>query len=289
MSTKDGIKLSLGEDLYLTHSTFNNVDRIHIRKFISLPSLFDSKKTFQRPTKDGVSLKLEQARRLDSLLPLIVNELQSGNPQEVVPLPLGNEMCLSFQNRNGQFKTHIRKWTPLSNIDPNTDTPDKLQSTKNGITLTSSQVCKLSEQLPKMFELLQPEFTQPYHPSMIRQQPSTSNYIPFEHTTPNYFGSLDNATSSYPQSSMIPESSNNNLTQSLNLDSMINEEAALDVDGFWDTITLPSSQTTPFQPPPTPKKQGQKTARRRYTKRTQLFPAREKRDQETNSGVSSEV
>ena len=141
MATKDAIKLSLGEDLYLTHTTFKNMDRIHIRKFISMPSLFDSKKTFQRPTKDGVSLKLEQARRLDSLLPLIVNELQSGNPQEVVPLPLGDEMCLSFQKWDGQFKTHVRKWTPLSNIDPNTDTPDKLQSTKNGITLTSSQVC----------------------------------------------------------------------------------------------------------------------------------------------------
>ena len=88
MATKDAIKLSLGEDLYLTHTTFNNMDRIHIRKFISMPSLFDSKKTFQRPTKDGVSLKLEQARRLDSLLPLIVNELQSGNPQEVVPVLL---------------------------------------------------------------------------------------------------------------------------------------------------------------------------------------------------------
>ena len=284
MATKDAIKLSLGEDLYLTHTTFNNMDRIHIRKFISMPSLFDSKKTFQRPTKDGVSLKLEQARRLDSLLPLIVNELQSGNPQEVVPLPLGDEMYLSFQNWDGQFKTHVRKWTPLSNIDPNTDTPDKLQSTKNGITLTASQVCKLSEQLPKMFELLQPEFTQPYQPSMIRQQPSTSNYIAFEHTTPNYFGSTDNATSPYPQPSMIAESADSNLTHSLNFDSMLNGEAALDVADFWET--LPPSQAF-FQPPPAPKKQRQKAPRRRYTKRAKLFPAGEKLDQETHSGGSS--
>ena len=284
MATKDAIKLSLGEDLYLTHTTFKNMDRIHIRKFISMPSLFDSKKTFQRPTKDGVSLKLEQARRLDSLLPLIVNELQSGNPQEVVPLPLGDEMYLSFQNWDGQFKTHVRKWTPLSNIDPNTDTPDKLQSTKNGITLTASQVCKLSEQLSKMFELLQPEFTQPYQPSMIRQQPSTSNYIAFEHTTPNYFGSTDNATSSYPQPSMIAESADSNLTHSLNFDSMLNGEAALDVADFWET--LPPSQAF-FQPPPAPKKQRQKAPRRRYTKRAKLFPAGEKLDQETHSGGSS--
>ena len=281
MSTKDGIKLSLGGDIYLTHTFFKNVDRIHIRKYITMPSLFNVNSTFQTPTKEGVSLKIEQARRLESLLPCIVKELQSGNPQEVVPQPLGDEMCLSFEKWNGQFKTHIRKWTPLRNINPNTDTPDKLQSTKNGITLNAGQVCKLSEQFPKMFELLQPTFTQPYHPDMLRQQPSTSNNVTFDHNPFNYFGSeMDNTIPS--QSSMVSETFTNNPTQPLNIDSIINDETGFDTDGFWDSITLSQSQTTPFKPPPTPKKRGPKGPRRRYSKRAQLYPPIEKTELKEN-------
>ena len=82
MSTKCDIKLALGGDMYVTLTAFRNKTKVHIRKFVLLPSLFNKNWTYLSATKDGVSSSHIQARTLKMALPVVLKELTSAHPQE---------------------------------------------------------------------------------------------------------------------------------------------------------------------------------------------------------------
>ena len=68
--------------MYVTLSAFRNKTKVHVCKFVLLPSLFNKNWTYLSATKDGVSSSHIQARTLKMALPVVLKELTSAHPQE---------------------------------------------------------------------------------------------------------------------------------------------------------------------------------------------------------------
>ena len=256
MSTKCDIKLALGGDMYVTLTNFRNKTKVHIRKFVLLPSLFNKNWTYLSATKDGVSLAPIQAETLKMALPVVLKALTSSQPQEVLPISIGQDMFLSYRDWLGEMKTHVREFIPL--LEACDD--DFLQPTMKGITLDHKQTLKLDEHLTTILSMLQPT-----HPAdtqntdIVQQAPSAS------------------------QCQDVDKDHSYHVKQS-----------SFDVSDLIDTITLPATQSPIFKPPPGPKKRSANPPKRKNTKRRKLdfspkvTPASGTADEQTSGSQTSE-
>ena len=159
MTTKGETRIPIGEDFYLTLSTFQAESKIHIRKFISSPALYNPAQTYLTPTKQGLTMSTKQCQALKLALPTIMPMVFSNNitmlPQQFAYwenkcIPLGDDLYLSPSCWDGELKIHIRKFIPMKLLNWNfelTNTlaydPEKLQPTKTGVCLTTHQTIKL--------------------------------------------------------------------------------------------------------------------------------------------------
>ena len=81
MSSTKEIKIPLGGDIFLTCSTWNGVRKAHIRKFISVKSLYEPHKTIVLPTKHGVTLTKAQALQLKTNIDLVIAAFEDEAPR----------------------------------------------------------------------------------------------------------------------------------------------------------------------------------------------------------------
>ena len=83
MYIKGESKYALGQDMYLCSSFWQSKARVHIRRFKRVPSPIDTSQTIVIPTRHGVSLDVNQLRKMVTFIPALLSDLDKLRDREV--------------------------------------------------------------------------------------------------------------------------------------------------------------------------------------------------------------
>ena len=172
--------IPLGDNLYVTLD--QTKQNIQIRKYIA--SLTSPSNICLTPTKEGLTLFSQQFQPLKENLSILMSHIFANNenilirhyPNELEPIPLGNNIYLSTTCFNGEIKVHIRRCIPMKMLYWSFDVtyePEKLQPTTTGIMLTTQQTINLFQQMGTIQLLL--NSTLPISSSQISSPPEVSS------------------------------------------------------------------------------------------------------------------
>ena len=83
MYLKGETRYALGLDIYLYSSFWQSKARVHIRRFKRVPSPIDTSQTIVIPTRHGVSLDVNQLRKMLTFIPALLSDLDKLRDREV--------------------------------------------------------------------------------------------------------------------------------------------------------------------------------------------------------------